>query len=246
MWQTALEPLFPQLEEHFAQPVAPGHRRAQWLVWYALFHDVGKPDTQTVEQTDGATRIRFLHHEQVGAEYIGARLAALRFSRDEISLAAKVVREHMRPHLLHSSFPDDPISRRARYRFFRDTGGQQYDRPPGVDVTLLALADYQATYGGVDRPDADPGALADWNTYLAHALQLLHFAFDADGLSALQQRPLVNGHVLMEHLNLKPGPHLGQLLDHLSEAQVAGDVHTAEEALEFADAWLRANTEGRA
>ena len=49
-----------------------------------------------------------------------------------------IVHNHMRPH--HLAHAAKPPSRRAIYRFFRDTG------EAGIDVCLLSLADLLATY----------------------------------------------------------------------------------------------------
>lgn len=232
------------LAEHFHQRLASERWRAQWLVWHALLHDIGKPQTRTVETMaettaetvdaggDPTARVRFFRHEQVGAEMASDRLSALRFSRREIALAATAVRCHMRPHALHDSFDGQPISRRAIYRYYRACDVQA-NRPVGVDVALLALADFRAIYNAqMDHaPIADPSV---WRAYGQHIRQLLEFGFAADGWGTVRQRPLVNGHVLIERFDLAPGPALGQLLEELTEAQVAGEIHTPEEALQWA------------
>jgi putative nucleotidyltransferase with HDIG domain len=112
----------------------------RWLLlkWTALLHDIGKPPTKTVE--DGG-RTRFFGHEDVGAQLAAERLRALRFSNDEIDQVTGIIGGHMRPHLLAQS----ALTRRAMYRFFRDT------RDYGVDILLLSLADHLATHG----PDTD-------------------------------------------------------------------------------------------
>jgi poly(A) polymerase/tRNA nucleotidyltransferase (CCA-adding enzyme) len=42
---------------------------------------------------------------------------------------------------------------------------------------------------------------------------------------------LVDGHLLMEALELGPGPLVGRLLDVVEEARAAGDIATQEEAV---------------
>ncbi len=230
-WQKALEPLRMQFRHHFANPMAVGHTRADWIVWQALLHDVGKPATRTAEtQPGGSVRYRFLEHERVGAELAVKRLTALHFSRPEINLTRAVIEGHMRPHLLDASFVGKAIGRRACYRFFRDVGGKQFEQPAGVDTVLLALADYQASYKETPPPA--------WNSYLVHATDLLTFALAEHGLTEIQKKPLVDGHTLMTRLNLTPGPQVGQLLEQLLEAQAAGEIETTEEALQLAFSWL--------
>ncbi|NJN84506.1 MAG: HDIG domain-containing protein [Caldilineaceae bacterium] len=226
----ALSPWRHKLRGHFLRTIAAARSRADWLIWHALLHDIGKPSTRTrEEQPDGAMRYRFLGHDELGAQMTERILGELRFSRQEISLSTAVVRSHMRPHMLHASFGDQPISRRACYRFFRDVGNRQHGQPAAVDTLMLALADVLATYR--ERPD-------DWGNYLRHANQLLAFAFDDTGLKTAQRQPLVDGHRLMQELELAPGRQLGEMLERLKEAQVAGEIATTDEALALASDWL--------
>ena len=189
----------------------PLHDRA-WLI----AHDSEEIDA------DGNMRTRYFDHERVGAAMTVDRLTALRFSRREIQLAQSVVDAHMRPHHLHVSFEDEVIGRRAAFRFFRDTASGTNGEHTGVDVLLVALADYQAT--GAKRG-------TEWPAYLAHADQLLAFAFQPETEVG---PPLLNGSRLMRDLDLTPGPLVGRLLGQVQEAQAAGEIATPEEALDLA------------
>ena len=226
----ALGPYLFALRRHFADEVAVGHTRAEWLVWHALLHDVGKPATASVESpTDGAQpgsgRIRFIGHETVSAALSVQRLDHLRFSRHEIALAETVAAHHMRPHHLHDSFHGEPISRRALFRFYRDVGGRQFQYRAGLDVLILALADYLGARETLDD---------DWQAYLAHAAQSLQYAFSQDDPLAGSVPPLADGRQLMTHLGLQPGKQLGHILDLILEAQAAGEIYTRDEALALA------------
>ena len=233
-WQAALSPWRSQLAAHFSQTTASGHTRAQWLVWYALLHDVGKPATRSQEpDATGQMRIRFFEHETIGAQLAEHRLGRLRFSRSEVTLCQTVVQSHMHPHWLHASFGERPLSRRAMFRFFRKTGGLNSDFMPGIDVLLLALADYMAIHQGLNSP-LENSALRQWRQYLEHIVQYLAFAFDDQGPQHIQQQPLANGHVLMHELGLSPGPQLGHIIEQLAEAQAAGEITTTAEAIERA------------
>ncbi len=236
-----LEALTPRrfaLRHHFAVELAAGHSRADWLVWDALFHDVGKPPTASLEpivsavnSSPEAARIRFFGHEQAGAQMAEKRLTHLRFSRHEIALAEAVTAQHMRLHHLHHSFEGAEISRRARFRFFRDVGGRQFNYRAGLDVILLGLADYLGTRQSLDQ---------DWRAYLQHAAQLLDYAFSAADPLGGQVAPLVDGRQLMRHLGLKPGKELGAILDQLLEAQAAGEIATVDDALHLASRYAAA------
>jgi hypothetical protein len=128
-----------------------------------------------------------------------------------------VVRNHMRPLLLAQL--DELPSRRAIYRFFRDTG------PAGVEVCLHALADTLATYG--------PGLPQDlWARQLDVARSLLEAWWERPEESVAPPA-LLDGHAIMSALNLPPGPQIGRLLEALREAQATGLVQTRAQALEF-------------
>ena len=137
---------------------------------------------------------------------------------------------HMRLHQLHKSFLSSNISRRATYRFFRDIGGQQFSNLLGVDVILLSLADYLATYRNLTD---------DWPVYLSHATQLLDDAFAEADQSTTQIQPLINGHQLMQRLNIGAGVQVGDLLEQIAEAQAAGEITTEGEAYVYAEKLVR-------
>jgi putative nucleotidyltransferase with HDIG domain len=222
-----MEPWLFYLRQHFAGSVASGHTRAEWLVWHALFHDVGKPDTRTVEvDREGAERVRFFGHERLGAERTRARLEALRFSRVESDLSAAVVEGHMRPHSLHDAFAGEEISRRARFRFFRDVGVRDLERPAGVDVLMLATADLLGTNEQLSQEE--------WRSWLLHIAQMLTFLYSERGYSEPSLQPLLDGHMLQRELGLEPGPQLGRILDQLLEAHAAGEIRSRDEALALA------------
>jgi tRNA nucleotidyltransferase/poly(A) polymerase len=230
----ALTPYLPSLRRHLLEPIAAERRPIDWLPWCALWHDVGKPPTRTQEiLADGSRRYRFFGHEEAGAQLATRRLDLLKFSRPEIALLQTVVHSHMRPHLLHSAFPNEPVSRRACYRFFHSCSGgsltQLTGLPAAISTLLLALADYQAIY-----PDSPPPA---WSAYVRHITDLVAYGLATDGLAQVRT-PLVDGHLLMHHFQLPPGRQVGTLLEQLREAQAAGEITTREEGLTLAQTLL--------
>ena len=157
------------------------------------------------------------------------RLEWLKFSRSEVQLAEMVVRSHMRPHQLDASFGADPISRRACYRFFRDTGGPQREPTAGIHTALLALADYQGIYAASPPPN--------WTHYVRHIGELIAYVVTPGGFDGIRM-PLVDGRQLMAHFRLPPGPLIGDLLEYLREAQAAGEIASTAEGLALAADWL--------
>jgi hypothetical protein len=103
-------------------------------------------------------------------------------------------------------------------------------RAAGVDVCLLALADYLGGMGSELNQDA-------WLRMVERAHLLLEAYYERyDEL--VEPTALVDGNQLMQMLGLKPGPKIGQLLERIREGQVTGDVRTIEDALQMARAHL--------
>jgi hypothetical protein len=95
----------------------------------------------------------------------------------------------------------------------------------GVDVVLLALAT-QLALGDLNRQD-------DWIALVEKARQTLDAWYERHD-EIVQPPVLVDGKAVMEALQLKPGAVVGRLLEAIREAQVTGQVTTADEALAFA------------
>jgi tRNA nucleotidyltransferase/poly(A) polymerase len=205
-----------QLQEHVAVPLPNGRTVKSLLILAALLHDSGKALTRSVGP-DG--RIHFYQHEVAGADIALERGSALRLSNEEITRLTEIVRHHMRPMNLAAS-GEAEVSRRAIYRFWKATG------TVGLDVCILTLADYLGMVGVTLD-------LRDW----IHRLQIVGALLDGfynQQETVVAPPPLVNGRDLMNALTLRAGPQIGRLLAAISEAQAAGDVSTAEDAIAFA------------
>ena len=113
---------------------------------------------------------------------------------------------------------DNKPTRRAIYRYFRDTADVS------MDIIFLALADHMATYG----PKLD---LEDWkqSTQLVEYILLQREKEE----SIITPPKLIDGYDLMNIFVLKPGPHIGELLETVRESQASGEIATREEALDF-------------
>jgi poly(A) polymerase len=201
-----------RLREHFDREVSSGSTRRSMLKLAALFHDIAKPRTRTLDD-DG--RARFLGHPQEGAMTAAAILERLRFSNREIQLVELLVKYHLRPtQMSNEGIP----THRAIYRFFRDTG------EAGIDLLFLCLADHLATSG----PSLD---IKGWQEHARMTEYVLARHFEEKNLSAPIK--LIDGHDVMKTFGLGPGPRVGELLEALREAQAAGEVTTREQALQY-------------
>jgi hypothetical protein len=110
------------------------------------------------------------------------------------------------------------VTRRARYRFYRDLG------PDTRDLLLLSLVDAAAVTGTTPlqiwlRAPLVRDLMSGW----------------AEAESVRAAPPLLRGEDVMTRFALAPGPAVGQLLARAREAQDLGLVRTREEALAYLD-----------
>jgi poly(A) polymerase len=200
------------LAQHFGLEVSQGSTRGSLFKLAALLHDVAKPQTKTI---DANGRMRFLGHAKEGAAMVVKILERLRFSGKEVKLVEVVVQHHLRPMQMSSNgFP----TRRAIYRYFRDTG------EAGIDILFLSLADHLATRG----PHLD---LAEWQEHAQLVEYVLAQRFQEE--SVVVPPKLIDGHDLINIFGLSPGPKIGEFLEVVREAQASGELATKEEALAY-------------
>jgi hypothetical protein len=200
----------------------------------ALYHDIAKPDTRAETQPG---RIRFLGHDERGAAAAARRARALALSVQEVERVEAVVAHHMRIHQMAGMLQrsreqgtGEKVSRRAIYRFFQDT------REAGVDICMLSLADVRGTYGVTLPQDL-------WEAELT-VCRLLLEAYWEQHEEVVAPPRLLTGNEVMQAFGITPGPELGRLFAGLREAQAAGEVQTREDALAFADQWLKRSGRG--
>jgi poly(A) polymerase len=202
------------LEELLLEPLADQLTRGDALRWGALLHDAAKPLTREIRAADG--RVTFIGHDIRGAELASAVLARLHASVRLRAHVAALVRHHLRlGFLVHEP---QPLSRRTVFGYLHASS------PVEVDVTLLSVADRLATRGARAQESIDA------HLHVARGLLADALRWRADG----PPRPLIRGDELAGELGIAPGPHLGELLNALAEAQYAGEVSTREQSLRYA------------
>ncbi len=210
-----LAPYDARAAAHLGEPLGGELTRREVLKLAVLLHDVAKPATRSVDP-DG--RVRFTGHDRLGAEVAAAVAARFRWPGRAATVLERLVRQHLRP--MHLGMLDE-VSRRARYRFFRDLGDEV------VDLVCLTIADAAATDG---RP---PQAVYRGPT---RALLESLLVGEVEAAQESQAPPLLRGEDVMTAFGLAPGPEVGRLLGRAREAQALGLVRTREDAL----AWLAA------
>jgi hypothetical protein len=196
------------LADHLDRPLVPGRSARQVLFLAALYHAAGKA---TVSPQDGSAEAR------AGAELAAEEGRRLRLSSGEIDRLRGIVL-----HLIQPMRLEDPqaVTRRIIHRFFRDVG------EAGVEVVLLALGSHLGTQVPPPEPDA-------WEARLLVARRFLEAYFE-EWDEVVRPAPLVRGDTLARSLGLSAGPMIGRLLERLAEAQAEGEIHTPDQALDFA------------
>jgi poly(A) polymerase len=161
----------------------------------ALLHDVGKPKTRSI----GPKGVSFHHHEVVGARMARDRLRALRFSNEVVDDVQRLVFLHLRFH----GYRDEVWSDSAVRRYARDAG------PLLDDLNELTRCDCTT------RNERRARTLAARMDELEARIAELR---EREELSAI--RPDIDGHRVMELLDVGPGRHVGEALAMLLEARL--------------------------
>lgn len=199
------------LRELLAEDLADELTLAGGIRWAALLHDIGKPDTLTRFDED---RVGFPGHDIRGAEIVREICRRLHTSERFSQYVAALTRHHMR---LGFQIPKRPLSKRDIYSYFVKS------RPVEVEVGVLSVADRMSTRGrkheeGIPR-------------HIEFAIEMTDLALD---WRANPLEPLIRGDELAKAVGIAPGPKLGELLAEIAEAQYAGEVTTADEAIALA------------
>jgi poly(A) polymerase len=202
-----------EISEYFAGKVN-GVSMAALTRMAALLHDIAKPQTRIITE-DG--RLRFFGHADQGTSLAESILKQLRFSRKQTELVAAMVGGHLRP--VQMGRPGEMPSEKAVYRYFRNLG------QAAIATLYLSLADHLATRG----PDLEA-------KFWQHHAGVVKFAINQHNMQQQRVAPpkIISGDDIIEHLGLKPGPAVGQLLEAVQEAQAAGEVTNRKEALALA------------
>ncbi|MEA5118958.1 MAG: CCA tRNA nucleotidyltransferase [Propionicimonas sp.] len=206
------------LDQAIALEKARGHAPDIVNRLAALLHDIGKPKTRRFE---AGGKVSFYNHDVVGAKLARKRLAALKFSNDQIAAVSKLIELHLRFHGYGESQWTDAAVR----RYVRDAGDQ---------LERLHI---------LTRSDCTTRNLAKARR-LARAYEELEWRIDQlaeqEELDAL--RPDLDGQQIMALLDLKPGPVVGEAYRFLLEKRIEEGPLGEEKAREVLLAWWRERT----
>lgn len=196
---------FTKIEPEFSQYFSVANR-IPLLKLAGLFHDVAKPDTFLLKKGE----VHFYGHDIKGERVVHILgYKRLKLSRSDVAMLRKLVKEHMRLHLLATNAE---LTDRAIRRFFRDLDGDWFG------AMMLAWADGYATAG--------------WTKHLETVFMRMIELKRADDAKPKVER-IINGYDLIA-LGLKPGPKFKIILQELFDMQLEGKIKSKEEGLKVA------------
>ena len=178
----------------------------------ALLHDIGKPATRRFD-ADG---VSFHHHEAVGARLARERLTGLHYPTKTIDEVSELVFLHMRPHTYKMGWTDAAVR-----RYVRDAGHllPLLNELVRCDVTTRSAARARAIERRIDE--------------LEERIEELRAMEEIDAM-----RPPIDGHQVMAHLGLEPGPAVGEAMATLLEHRIEHGPYSPEEAYRMLDDWV--------
>ena len=180
-----------------------------------LLHDIGKPETRTLDDSNG---IHFFGHAELGADMARVVAGRLRMSVADTEFLQLVIGLHLRPFLLRDAHLKGALSPKGMYRFIQKAGPELWG------ILLHALADDAASQGPAQREKTGPDSVAGF-------VQLLVETAAQQARNLKQAPKLISGNDLMAEFGLAPSPAMGRLIKAVREAQAVGQLATRDQAL---------------
>jgi poly(A) polymerase len=178
-----------------------------------LLHDIGKPKTRQI----GSDGVSFHHHEVVGARMARDRLTALRYPNAVVDDVCTLIELHLRFHGYGEGWTDAAVR-----RYVRDAGPllDRLNQLTRADVTTRNAERAKRFAALQDQLEERIAALAE-----------------QENLEAM--RPALDGRQVMEHLEIGPGPLVGEAMAYLMEVRLERGPVPQDEAFSLLDAWAK-------
>lgn len=201
-----------EVKEHLEECNFGANSRLAHLKFAGFLHDLGKFSTWTIDE-DG--RHRFIKHDDVGSKMAKEFLTKAKFSKKQIAYICNMIKYHIYPSGVASA-PD--LNEKVMMRFLRKM------EDDSIDIITLAKADRLSARG-----KAISDEIVENNLALLDKIQNFYLIQK----DTVVVKRLLDGNEIMQILNIKAGPQLGEIIQKLYEAQLNGDIVTKEEALTF-------------
>jgi poly(A) polymerase len=179
----------------------------------ALLHDIGKPKTREITPEG----VQFHHHEVVGARMAEERLRTLRYPERVVQDVRKLVELHLRFHTYGAGWTDGAVR-----RYVRDAG-HLLD-----DLNQLTRADCTTQ---------NPRTAEMFRRLQDELEERIARLAEQENLAAI--RPPLDGHQIMQHLGLEPGPIVGEAREFLLEQRLEHGPIEEEEAYRLLEEWAK-------
>ena len=200
-------------KEHLDAIDFGGFPRINHLKLAGFLHDIGKFSTWTIEE---GGRHRFIKHDDVGSKMVLPLLRDLKFSKKQIEYISCMIKNHIYPS---NVIVAPSLNDKVMMRYVRKMGDNV------IDNIILAKAD-RLSAKGVDITEEIV------NANISGLDKLLDFYLSKkDSLAPLPK--LIDGREIMELLNIKPSPKLGEIINAINEAQLNEEITTHEEAIKI-------------
>lgn len=180
-------------------------------VGYALlFHDLGKAGTFTYDEKKDA--VHFFYHERLSGDISQFIMERLRFSMQEIKVILSLIENHMRIFLISNDESTEKALRRVVYKMG--------DLTPSLVV--LTFCDMYGSSGGKSNSSTQ--------RVKKRCAEIFEMYVE------WKRKPLpklaTGGDLLL--MGFPEGPRIGKCLSEIREKQIAGEITTRGEAMEYA------------
>lgn len=206
-----------EVKNHLDSEDFGGATRLAHLKLSGFLHDIGKPQTWTIEEDTG--RHRFIKHDDLGSKMSIEILRNNKFSKKQIKYISLMIKNHIYPSQVISA-PE--LNNKVFMRFVRKMENDS------IDVIILAQADRLSAQGKAVTKEMTETNINNLNKLLAFYISV------KDTLKPLPK--LIDGTEIMKLLDIPASEKLGEIIERLKEAQISGDVLTKEDAINFVKA----------
>jgi poly(A) polymerase len=188
-------------------PFCPSEQERLILGYAALFHDLGKPAAQSIDEQG---EIHFYGHPEHSSRLAQEIMRRLKFTNKIREGVVLLVENHMRILTLARGTPQDKALRRLI-------------NVMGEEIRLLLLLGLAETGSKATIEDEEQRRFFS-------LCQRIWDLYEKEDL--IKPEPLLKGRDLLAW-GYAPGPRMGEILDEVKKRQITGELRDKEEALQF-------------